>query len=242
MSKEFVRNIRNTTVNEPLATNEQNDIISDTNNIYIRNKNSYYPLTKSIQKIIATDTIVSVAENIDGTENNSVTLTTNIPVLEEFIKKFTLEPDINISFLDIKDLITTNNGIVKNFTDDTIEISTNYNIDDIKTQTDVNKENITVNTNKIQTLEYQPKIKILTLNNNYDDIFQELENETNSICILKYSGQNFFGTGKRNNMYYFFNIEKTTQTGFIDYQIIELTQTGANLFITSLTPSEVQSL
>ena len=90
MSKEFVRTIRNTSTSEPLVTNEQNDILSDTDNIYIRNKNSYFPLTKSILKVNSTDTIISVEENIDGTENNSVTLTTNerlATTIESFDKR-----------------------------------------------------------------------------------------------------------------------------------------------------------
>lgn len=67
MAKKFVRNITNTKLEgagkEPLFTNVQNDILSDGKNAYIRNRNEYFPLTKSITDIKSEDKSVKITRN-----------------------------------------------------------------------------------------------------------------------------------------------------------------------------------
>ena len=64
MAKKFVRNITNTKLEgadkEPLFTNVQNDILSDGKDAYIRNRNEYFPLTKSITDIKSEDKSVKI--------------------------------------------------------------------------------------------------------------------------------------------------------------------------------------
>lgn len=74
MAKKFVRNITNTKLTgdnkEPLYTNVQNDILSDDKDIYIRNQDTYFPLTKSILNITSSDNSVKI-----NRKNNTVDLT-----------------------------------------------------------------------------------------------------------------------------------------------------------------------
>lgn len=74
MAKKFVRNITNTKLTgenkEPLYTNVQNDILSDDTDIYIRNQDTYFPLTKSILAITSSDKSVKVKRF-----NNTVDIT-----------------------------------------------------------------------------------------------------------------------------------------------------------------------
>lgn len=74
MAKKFVRNITNTKLTgdnkEPLYTNVQNDILSDDKDIYIRNQDEYFPLTKSILSITSSDNSVKI-----NRKNNTVDLT-----------------------------------------------------------------------------------------------------------------------------------------------------------------------
>lgn len=74
MAKKFVRNITNTKLTgenkEPLYTNVQNDILSDDTDIYIRNQDTYFPLTKSILDITSSDSSIKVKRF-----NNTVDIT-----------------------------------------------------------------------------------------------------------------------------------------------------------------------
>lgn len=49
MARDFVRNIKNTTVigknKEPLYTNKQNDLLNDENHVYVRHKDKYIRIT-----------------------------------------------------------------------------------------------------------------------------------------------------------------------------------------------------
>lgn len=73
MAKRFTRNITDTVLTgkekEPLYTNVQNDLLSDDNHVYVRNKNDYHCLTNAIQEIESKNDNL-IVERID----NKVTL------------------------------------------------------------------------------------------------------------------------------------------------------------------------
>ena len=175
MSKEFVRTIKNTTTDEPLSTNMQNDLLSDTDNIYIRNKNNYFPLTKSILNIEATDTIISVALLIDGI-NNKATITTKENKLKEYIEQH----------------------IPKN----------------------------------------ENQIKILQWDGNYQEIFNEIEANTNTFYILEYQNNKYYPITKDTGLYSFASIFQDDD-GFLNYCVLDLTIRSASLTRTVISPSEV---
>lgn len=235
MSKEFVRTIRNTTTSEPLVTNEQNDILSDTDNIYIRNKNSYFPLTKSILKVNSTDTIISVEENIDGTENNSVTLATNENKLKEYIQQYSQAGNVELTSETIAPLIEVKNGLVKNLTEDTLEIYPQDNLTELKTKVDTNESKLSLLTTEFNDIK---NIEIVDISDtSYETIEDKIEE---NFVILNYEDNMYYNAGKIDNKIYFFNINKKSDTSFIDYELIEVSSSGTKLYVTSLTPSEVK--
>lgn len=237
MSKEFVRTIRNTSTSEPLVTNEQNDILSDTDNIYIRNKNSYFPLTKSILKVNSTDTIISVEENIDGTENNSITLTTNENKLKEYIQQYSQAGNVDLTPETIAPLIEVKNGLVKNLTETSLEIYPKDNLTELKTKVDTNESKLSLITTELNAIK---NIEILDITDTSYETIEEKMAE--NFVILKYQDNMYYNAGKIDNKIYFFNINKKSDTSFIDYELIEITPSENKIYRTSLTPSEVKTI
>lgn len=104
MSKKFVRNITNTKLKgdnkEPLYTNIQNDILSDDEDVYVRNQKEYHCLTDNIKEVKTTNDVIEV----EKTGKNEVTLTgkkteieslnNTMNVVELETNKFTLENKI----------------------------------------------------------------------------------------------------------------------------------------------------
>lgn len=81
MAKKFVRNITNTKLEgadkEPLFTNIQNDILSDNEHVYIRNRDEYFPLTKSILDIKSPNQSIKIRKTkntvyIDTTQTEEI--------------------------------------------------------------------------------------------------------------------------------------------------------------------------
>ena len=133
MAKKFVRNITNTKLEgankEPLFTNTQNDILSDSKDAYIRNRNEYFPLTKSITDIKSEDKSVKITrknstvyiKNLAGGDKdltNPKTITVRKPIQkEETEDNITLSLDPTIANLANPKEIKASYPIVKNETD-----------------------------------------------------------------------------------------------------------------------------
>lgn len=240
MAKEFVRSIKNTNINEPLATTQQNDILSDTDNIYIRNKNNYFPLTKSILNI-TTDNYLTSSPTIDGI-NNTVNLGINETSLKDFISKNVTSPEFNLSPDMIDNLLTSENGVTHTLSDGKVKLSLSTPLETLSNKVESNITRITTQGNDIQTLKNRTPIKFYELNGNYSDVYTQLGLYSNDMNILRYNGTMYYPVGKVDDRYIFFNINRKTLTGFIDYEVIELTSTGAKLYATQLTPSEVTNI
>ena len=147
MAKEFVRKIKNTTVNEPLNTNEQNDLINDTQHIYIRNKNSYYPLTKGLFDIVPeSGSIIQTEKIIDGTENNRVVIKNNLENLKSVINSIIDTPDFTLTPEMINEFLSVTDGLVKSIKDGKIELKPENPISEIT-------NDIQQQTEKINTLQ-----------------------------------------------------------------------------------------
>ena len=162
MAKEFVRNIKNTTVNEPLNTNEQNDLLSDTQHIYIRNKNTYYPLTKGLIDIVPeSGSIIQTEKIIDGTENNRVVIKNNLENLKSVINSIIDTPDFTLTAEMINDFLSVTDGLVKSIKDGKIELKPKTPISEITGDIDQQTE-------KINTL--QEDMENLYLRNAISDV------------------------------------------------------------------------
>lgn len=243
MAKEFVRKIKNTTVNEPLNTNEQNDLINDTQHIYIRNKNSYYPLTKGLFDIVPkSGSIIQTEKIIDGTENNRVVIKNNLENLKSVINSIIDTPDFTLTPEMINEFLSVTDGLVKSIKDGKIELKPQTPISEITGDIDQQTEKINTLQGEINKLKSDSKIKYITLNANYDSVYQEIENATDEFIILNIDGNFYYRSGYRENKHYFFNALKTGNTGFLDYQIVELGRTNASLYKFAITPSEVINL
>lgn len=240
MAKEFVRSIKDTNINEPLATTQQNDILSDTDNIYIRNKNNYFPLTKALLNI-TTDNYLTSTPNIDGI-TNTVTLGINETNLKDFISKNVSSPEFNLTAKMIDDLLTSTNGITHTVDNNKVKLTLSKDLTQLSNKVDTNTSSISQNKKDITSLKSKSSINFISLNSNYSDVFNTLEQNTNNLNILKYNTSMYYPVGKIDDRYIFFNINRKTLTGFIDYEIIELTSTDAKLYATQLTPSEVTSI
>lgn len=240
MAKEFVRSIKDTTINEPLASTQQNDILSDTDNIYIRNKNNYFPLTKSILNI-TTDNYLTSTPTIDGIDN-TVNLGINETNLKDFISKNVTSTEFNLTAKMIDDLLTSTNGITHTVDNDKVKLTLSKDLTQLSNKVDTNTSSISQNKKDITSLKSKSSINYISLNSNYSDVFNTLEQNTNNLNILKYNTSMYYPVGKVDDRYIFFNINRKTLTGFIDYEIIELTSTDAKLYATQLTPSEVISI
>lgn len=91
MASRFTRNIRDTRVDstqwkqdemEPLNTNEQNDLLSDGENVYVRNKKKYEPLTKGIINLESEDDHIISVERPD---KNTAILKPNANIVTEIV-------------------------------------------------------------------------------------------------------------------------------------------------------------
>lgn len=241
MAKEFVRSIKDTTLNEPLMTNQQNDILSDTDNIYIRNKNNYFPLTKALLNINPIDNFIKASPTIDGI-NNKVDISINETNLKDFISKNVSSPEFNLTAKMIDDLLTSTNGITHTVDDNKVKLTLSKDLTQLSNKVYTNTSSISQNKKDITSLKSKSSINFISLNSNYSDVFNMLEQNTNNLNILKYNTSMYYPVGKIDTRYIFFNINRKTLTGFIDYEIIELTSTDAKLYATQLTPSEVKSI
>lgn len=139
MAKKFIRNITNTKLEgankEPLFTNVQNDILSDGVNAYIRNRNEYFPLTKSITDIKSEDKSVKITrknstvyiKNLAGGGKDKTlpkTITVRKPIQkEEDEDNITLSLDPTIANLANPKEIKAINPIIKKETDKEIIFS-----------------------------------------------------------------------------------------------------------------------
>lgn len=91
MAKKFVRNITNSKLRgnnkEPLDTNVQNDLLSDEEDAFIRNKNEYHCLTDNIKSISITDNdLIKVNTTGKNTRRLDVSdLVNKISTLEGYI-------------------------------------------------------------------------------------------------------------------------------------------------------------
>lgn len=82
MSKEFVRNIKNTKikgeVKEPFFTNTQNDLLSDDEDVAVRNNSEYHLLTDNIKTISSNNGVIGVTNN-----KNDAVIKPNVATDEE---------------------------------------------------------------------------------------------------------------------------------------------------------------
>lgn len=77
MARIFVRSIKDTILKgigkEPLHTNDQNDLLSDNEHVYVRNKDEYHCLTDNIKEIKSGSDNVTITDNGDNTSTITVT-------------------------------------------------------------------------------------------------------------------------------------------------------------------------
>lgn len=189
MAKKFVRNITNTKLEgankEPLFTNIQNDILSDNENVYIRNKNEYFPLTKSILDIKSPNQSIKIRKTkntvyIDTTQSEEIK-DLNKPKLikvtrplkkSETDKEITLslDPIISEKIHNIKDpkIIEVLEPLTKTETDTDITLSldpaTKEKIENFKTPKKIEASS------PLNITENEKVIKITI-----DDLFSQIE-------------------------------------------------------------------
>lgn len=116
MARKFVRNITGTKLKgenkEPLKTNMQNDLLSDDEDVYVRNKDEYHCLTDNLKELTtSTPSIVTIkngknSSNIDvketKIESESERITINNPNPNDF--------KINIDLTDIENITDIGDG------------------------------------------------------------------------------------------------------------------------------------
>lgn len=189
MAKKFVRNITNTKLEgankEPLFTNIQNDILSDDEHVYIRNKNEYFPLTKSILDIKSPNQSIKIRKTkntvyIDTTQSEEIK-DLNKPKLikvtrplkkSETDKEITLslDPIISKKIHNIKDpkIIEVLEPLTKTETDTDITLSldpaTKEKIENFKTPKKIEASS------PLNITENEEVIKITI-----DDLFSQIE-------------------------------------------------------------------
>lgn len=123
MAKKFVRNITNSKLRgmskEPLDTNVQNDLLSDEEDAFIRNKNEYHCLTDNIKSISITDNdyikVKTTGKNTRRIDVN-VLLDFFTWIEQEFLANKTSIENLETS---IENLETRINSIEERFNDET---------------------------------------------------------------------------------------------------------------------------
>lgn len=146
MSREFVRNIKNTVLKgknkEPLHTNIQNDLLSDKEDVYVRNQKEYHCLTDNIKEIVSPNIkinkinknkveLISMGEGGEGVD------------LSDYAKKEDVTKEIQeslppeVKLLSTNDKLTIEKNGVNDFTltlsidDKEIDLSNYYTKDEI---------------------------------------------------------------------------------------------------------------
>lgn len=120
MSKKFVRNITDTELRgdnkEPLETNIQNDILSDSEDVFIRNKDEYHCLTDNIKHITSDNGSIAIERRDKNTVDLRVLFGEGGEPLEVFItvkensKEYLLVNEITPNHFEI--------GVTNNFITD----------------------------------------------------------------------------------------------------------------------------
>lgn len=120
MSKKFVRNITDTELRgdnkEPLNTNIQNDILSDSEDVFIRNKDEYHCLTDNIKHITSDNGSIAIERKDKNTVDLRVLFGEGGEPLEVFItvkensKEYLLVNEITPNHFEI--------GVTNNFITD----------------------------------------------------------------------------------------------------------------------------
>lgn len=111
MSREFVRNIKNTKIKgdikEPLGTNLQNDLLSDDEDVAIRNQNDYHILTDNIKTITSANELLTVNKTGKNSVELDVKPSEDIDLTSYATKEYV---DNEINDLDIEFPVTSVNG------------------------------------------------------------------------------------------------------------------------------------
>ena len=126
MARKFVRNITGTKLKgknkEPLKTNMQNDLLSDDEHVYVRNKDEYHCLTDNLKELTTSTPSIVTIKNNKNSANIDVKNCSNIEVEETEINsknerlivenpepnKFNL--DLNVEDIE-QDLVNLNDKI-----------------------------------------------------------------------------------------------------------------------------------
>lgn len=119
MAYKFTRNITDTKikgdVQEPLQTNVQNDLLSDGEDVAIRNKDEYHLLTDNLKTVTSPDELLTVTETgknsiqlqvkeVELTNGNEDTLTIDKIGLNEYELTVAVQEDIDLPAVQLESL------------------------------------------------------------------------------------------------------------------------------------------
>lgn len=205
MARKFVRNITGTKLRgknkEPLKTNIQNDILSDEEDAYIRNKDEYHCLTDNLKDLTtSTPSIVTIkngknSSNIDvketKIESESERITINNPNPNDF--------KINIDLSDIENITDIGDGEFPeiDLSNYALRKDLNKHTEDKNNPHNVTLNDLGINENNLKETKISSTDKITEIKNPSPNEFEinvketELESESERLKIEKISPNKF---------------------------------------------------
>lgn len=199
MSREFVRNIKNTVLKgdkkEPLKTNIQNDLLSDKEDVYVRNQDEYHCLTDNIKEIVSPNITVNQI-NKNKVELISRGEGGEAPDLSDYAKKEDVTKEIQeslppeVKLLSTNDKLTIEKNGVNDFTltltidEKEIDLSNYYTKDEIKKMI----ESLNISTNIVSLSDLLTVVKeddVFTLNLDLTDYAtnEDVDNKIKDITL-----------------------------------------------------------